>query len=141
MKDKNTNSPKNKKKSNFFKILILAVVLAVVAVGGFILSDIFFAEDDNTPKTETVTVTVSGTDIYINGSERVTLEGLENYFTKRFENKQYCTIALINDTQHPADVETYNSVVDILGKFGINQEHLTLPSTADELAVSSHDET
>ncbi len=140
MSTKNTNSNKYKKKGNFLKILILAAVLAVVAVGGFIISDMFFSEDDNSAKTETVTVTVKGEEIYINGSKKVTLTELESYFTERFDKKQYCTIALINDTQNPADVKTYNAVVDVLGKFGINKDHLALPATEDELTVSTQDE-
>lgn len=137
MNNKKTTS---KKKGSFFKILILAVVLAVVAVGGFIVSDLFFSEDESNTTAETVTVTISGTDIFINGNEKLTLAGLESYFSTRFENKKHCTIALINDTQHPADIETYNSVVEVLGKFGINYDPLTLPSTEDEIKPPTYDE-
>lgn len=140
MSNNKTNTKITKKKGNFIKILVLAVVLAVVAISGFIVSDLFFSEDDSNIPTETVTVTVKGTEIYINGDKKVTLTELDDYFTQRFENKQYCTIALINDTQHPADIETYNSVVEVLGKFGINHEPLTHPATVDEFKLPTFDE-
>lgn len=137
---KSANSSKNKKGSKLLKILIMVVVLSFVAVGSIIISDLFFSENDPTPEMETVTITVSDTDIYLNGSEKMSLSSLESYFTERFKGNDYCTIALINDTLNPADIETYNSVVELLGKFGITQEPLTLPATEDELTLASIDE-
>lgn len=136
-----SNKKREVKKGNkFLKILILVVILAIVAVGSIIISDLFFSEDTNTPEMEAVTITVSGTDIYINGSEKMTLESLDAYFDNRFSANDYCTIALINDTKHPADVDTYNDVVELLGEYGIRQEKLTLPATDDELKLASLDE-
>lgn len=129
-----------KKGSKFFKILILVVILAFVAVGSIIISDLFFSKDTNTPEMETVTITISGKDIYLNGSEKMSLESLDAYFDSRFSANDYCTIALINDTKHPADVDTYNDVVELLGEYGIREEKLTLPATYDELTFASSDE-
>lgn len=131
---------KSKKGSKFIKILILVIILAIVAVSAVIISDLFFSEDTNTPEMEAVTITVSGTDIYLNGSEKMSLESLESYFYNRFSTNDYCTIALINDTRHPADVDTYNDVVELLGEYGIREEKLTLPATDDEFNPSSLDE-
>lgn len=127
-----TKKAKKKKGGKLLRIIILVVVLAVVAVASIIISDVLFSENDNSPEIKTVTVTVSDTDIYLNGSEKMSLKSLEDYFTKRFEKNDYFTIALINDTQNPADIKTYNSVVELLGDFGIRQEPLTLPATNDE---------
>lgn len=129
-----------KKGSKFVKILILVVILAFVAVGSIIISDLFFSDNTNTPEMETVTITVSGTDIYLNGSEKMSIDALDTYFANRYAENNYCTIALINDTKHPADVDTYNDVVELLGEYGIRQEKLTLPATYDEFKSASSDE-
>lgn len=140
MKTKNNTSSKGKKKGKFLKILILAVVLTLAAVGGFIIADMISSDKSDAFKSETVTVTVSGKDIFINGNKKVSLNELDDYFTQRADNMDYCTIALINDTANPADIGTYNEVVDILGKFGFNHQPLTLPATDDELSKSSADQ-
>ena len=140
MKTKNNTSSKGKKKGKFLKILILAVVLTLAAVGGFIIADMISSDKSDAFKSETVTVTVSGKDIFINGNKKVSLNELDDYFTQRADNMDYCTIALINDTANPADINTYNEVVDILGKFGFNHQPLTLPATDDELSKSSADQ-
>ena len=140
MKTKNNTSSKGKKKGKFLKILILAVVLTLAAVGGFIIADMISSDKSDAFKSETVTVTVSGKDIFINGNKKVSLNELDDYFTQRADNMDYCTIALINDTANPADVGTYNEVVNILGKFGFNHQPLTLPATDDELSKSSADQ-
>ncbi|MDO4419303.1 MAG: hypothetical protein Q4B92_02970 [Ruminococcus sp.] len=124
---------KNKKSSKLLKIVVLVVVLALVGVGSIILSDVFFSDDTQSPETETVTIRVSGKDIYLNGSDKTSLDALDIYLTERFDKNDYCTVALINDTQTPADTDTYNLVVELLGKFGIKQDRLTLPATDDEL--------
>lgn len=129
----NNKKSKNKPGSKLLKIVILAVILAIASVSAIIISDVFFSNEDPSPETENVTITVSGTDIYLNGSEKMSLQTLETYFTKRFSENDYCTIALINDTQNPADTDTYNNVVELLGDFGIKQDKLTLPATDDEL--------
>lgn len=128
----NNKKSKNKPGSKLLKIVILAVILAIASVSAIIISDVFFSNEDPSPETENVTITVSGTDIYLNGSEKMSLQTLETYFTKRFSENDYCTIALINDTQNPADTDTYNNVVELLGDFGIKQDKLTLPATDDE---------
>ena len=140
MKTKNNTSSKGKKKGKFLKILILAVVLTLAAVGGFIIADMISSDKSDAFKSETVTVTVSGKDIFINGNKKVSLNELDDYFTQRADNMDYCTIALINDTANPADINTYNEVVNILGKFGFNHQPLTLPATDDELSKSSADQ-
>ena len=127
---------KHQKGSKLIKILILVVVLSLVAIGGIIISDIFFSEN-STPEITTITVRVSGDEIFLNGSEKLSLTELEENLTKRYESQNYFTVVLINDTNHPADISTYNSVVDILGEFGITEEHLTLPATIDQLMVSN----
>lgn len=134
MKNKNT---KTKKGSKLIKILILVLVLSLMAIGGIIISDVFFSED-TTPEITTITVRVSGNEIFLNGSEKLSLSELEANLTQRYENKNYFTVVLINDTNHPADIDTYNSVVDILGDFGITEAPLTLPATLDQLAVSNY---
>lgn len=136
MKNKNT---KTKKGSKLIKILILVLVLSLMTIGGIIISDIFFSEE-SAPEITTITVRVSGNEIFLNGSEKLSLSELEANLTQRYENKNYFTVVLINDTNHPADIDTYNSVVDILGDFGITEAPLTLPATFDQLAVSSIDE-
>lgn len=136
MDDKKT---KNKKSSKLVKVLILVVVLALVAIGGIIISDLFFSED-SAPEIATITVRVSGNEIFLNGNEKLNLSELEANLTQRYENKNYFTVVLINDTNHPADISTYNSVVDMLGMFGITEEHLTLPATADQLTMATFDE-
>lgn len=130
----------NRKGGKLFKIVILVVVLAIAAVSSIIISDIFFSDDEPVPEMETVTITVKGNDIYLNGSEKLSLDALNTYLTNRYANNDYCTIALINDTQKPADTETYNNVVELLGDFGIKQEKLTLPEADDELNLASFDE-
>lgn len=140
MKTKNNTSSKGKKKGKFLKILILAVVLTLAAVGGFIIADMISSDKSDAFKSETVTVTVSGKDIFINGNKKVSLNELDDYFTQRADNMDYCTIALIIDTANPADIGTYNDVVNILGKFGFNHQPLTLPATDDELSKSSADQ-
>ncbi len=123
---------KKKTGSKFLKILILVVVLALVAVAGIAVSDMIFPKNNENTELDTITIRVSSKDIFLNGSEKVTLSELEDNLQQRYDNKDYFTIALINDTKHPADIDTYNSVVEILGKFGIQQEPLTLPATKDE---------
>lgn len=123
---------KKKTGSKFLKILILVVVLALVAVAGIAVSDMIFPKNNENTELDTITIRVSSKDIFLNGSEKVTLSELEDNLQQRYDNKDYFTIALINDTKHPADIDTYNSVVGILGKFGIQQEPLTLPATKDE---------
>ena len=123
---------KNKKGGKLLKIVILVVVLALVGVGSIILSDVFFSDDTQSPETETITIRVSDKDIYLNGSDKTSLDALDIYLTERFDKNDYCTVALINDTQTPADTDTYNLVVELLGKFGIKQDRLTLPATDDE---------
>lgn len=124
---------KNKKGGKLLKIVILVVVLALVGVGSIILSDVFFSDDIQSPETETITIRVSDKDIYLNGSDKTSLDALDIYLTERFDKNDYYTVALINDTQTPADTDTYNLVVELLGKFGIKQDRLTLPATDDEL--------
>ncbi|MBQ2824886.1 MAG: hypothetical protein IJF19_01305 [Clostridia bacterium] len=136
MKNKNT---KTQKGSKLIKILILVLVLSLMAIGGIIISDVFFSEE-SAPEITTITVRVSGNEIFLNGSEKLSLSELEANLTQRYENKNYFTVVLINDTNHPADIDTYNSVVDILGNFGITEAPLTLPATLDQLMVSSIDE-
>lgn len=140
MSDKKSTSKTNRKKGKFLKIFILALVLTLAAVGGLIISDMISSENEEAPKSETVTVTVSGQDIFIDGKDKVTLRELDDYFTNRFDEMDYCTIALINDTANPADIDKYNEVVELLKKFGFNHEPITLPATNDELYVSSSDE-
>ena len=129
-----------KKGSKLIKVLVLALVLTVIAVSTIIISDMFGSKDQPKPEMETVTITVSGTDIYLNGDEKLSLDALNTYLTNRYAKSDYCTIALINDTKNPADTDTYNSVVELLGDFGIRQEKLTLPATDDELILASFDE-
>ncbi len=140
MSDKKSTSKTNRKKGKFLKIFILALVLTLAAVGGLIISDMISSKNEEAPKSETVTVTVSGQDIFIDGKDKVTLRELDDYFTNRFDEMDYCTIALINDTANPADIDKYNEVVELLKKFGFNHEPITLPATNDELYVSSSDE-
>lgn len=127
-----SDGKKTKKSNKLFKIIILAVVLILVALGGIIASDVFFSDGSPEPVSETVTVTVSGDTLYLNGNSKLTLSELDSYFTQRFNLGNYCTVALINDTQNPADIDTYNAVVDMLAEFGINHQPLTLPATFDE---------
>lgn len=136
----NNKNKKPKKGGKLLKILILVIALIIIAVSSIIISDIFFSDGTSSPEMETVTITVSGTDIYLNGSEKLSLDALDSYFAERYAQNDYCTIALINDTKNPADINTYNDVVELLGEYGIRQEKLTLPATDDELSVSSSDE-
>ncbi len=129
-----------KKGGKLLKVLILALVLTVVAVSSIIISDMVKSNDQPKPEMETVTITVSGTDIYLNGNEKLSLDALDTYLTNRYADSDYCTIALINDTKNPADINTYNNVVELLGDFGIRQDKLTLPATDDELKLASLDE-
>ncbi|MBQ2687148.1 MAG: hypothetical protein IJF52_00790 [Clostridia bacterium] len=124
----------NKKKgSKLIKILILALVLILFAVVFFVLSENFFSQKNTETEQKTITVTVSGTDIYLDGSNKVNLSYLESHLTKTFESGS-CTVALINDTKAPADETTYNKVVELLKSFGIEQPTLSLPSTDDEIS-------
>ena len=124
----------NKKKgSKLIKILILALVLILFAVVFFVLSENFFSQKNTETEQKTITVTVSGTDIYLDGSNKVNLSDLESHLTKTFESGS-CTVALINDTKAPADETTYNKVVELLKNFGIEQPTLSLPSTDDEIS-------
>ncbi len=132
---------KSKKGGKLLKIVIVVVVLALVGVGSIILSDVFFADDTTSPERETVTITVSGKDIYLNGSEKMSLVAIDTYLAESFSENDNCTVVLINDTQTPADTDTYNSVVELLGNFGIKQDKLTLPATDDELKLANIDET
>lgn len=124
----------NKKKgSKLIKILILALVLILFAVVFFVLSENFFSPKNTETEQKTITVTVSGTDIYLDGSNKVNLSYLESHLTKTFDSGS-CTVALINDTKAPADETTYNKVVELLKNFGIEQPTLSLPSTDDEIS-------
>lgn len=124
----------NKKKgSKLIKILILALILILFAVVFFVLSENFFSPKNTETEHKTITVTVSGTDIYLDGSNKVNLSYLESHLTKTFESGS-CTVALINDTKAPADETTYNKVVELLKSFGIEQPTLSLPSTDDEIS-------
>ncbi|MBR3988437.1 MAG: hypothetical protein IKK10_03940 [Clostridia bacterium] len=131
---------KPKKSGKFLKVLILALVLTVVAVASIIISDIVRPDNPPKPEMETVTITVSGNDIYLNGNDIMSLDSLYNYLENRYANNDYCTIALINDTKTPADIDTYNDVVELLGDFGIKQEKLTLPEADNEMMFASSDE-
>ena len=49
-------------------------------------------------------------------------------------------VALINDTENPADYRVYNEIVDLLREYDIICEKMVIPSSFDEISVSSSDE-
>lgn len=130
---------KKKKSGKPLKILILAAILVLAAVGGIIVSDFIFPDDSSKAEVRTVTVMVSGKDILLNGNRVVTSVELKDYLDTCFEQGG-CTVALINDTKTPADLSTYNDVVELLGSYGIKEAPLTLPVAGTEAAFASTDE-
>lgn len=140
-KSKNTTDTKLRKTGRIMlRALILAVVFCIVIFGGIALSDVFFSDDTKGTTPEIIAVTVSGKDIILNDDRQVTLSQLRTYLADAQEKGELFTVALINDTDNPADYETYNQIVDLLAEFDIICEKMEVPSTYDELPLSTTDQ-
>ena len=130
---------KSKKQNNqkLLRIVIIAAVLAVVAFCGIIVSDILFGNHENLQDGETVTITVSGEDIYLNGNLKVTTEVLDSKLNGYLGGEEKISVALLTDSASPADPETYNAVVKLLDKYGVTKETLPLASTPDQMSTNT----
>lgn len=123
----NDNAKKNTRKKAL-KIAVIAAVLTAIIISAILIKDLMFSESSQTSEQKTVTVTVSGKDILLNGSQSVSISELEEYLNQSF-GQGSCTVALINDTKIPADTVTYNSVTVLLSRFGINEALPTLAAS------------
>ncbi len=121
------------------RALILAVAFCIVIFGGVFISDLFFSDDESGTTPEIIAVTVSGEQIILNDDRQVTLMELKTYLVDAQEKGELFTVALINDTDNPADYEVYNQIVDLLAEFDIVCEKMKVPSSPDEF-VASFDE-
>lgn len=133
--DKSNNVNNKKKKSPFFRILTLVVLLCVAVFGAIIISDLISKNqtDENQGKEpEFITLKISGDDIYLD-SEKIDLEALREYLDSEYSNGELPVVSLINDTMNPSDYTVYNKVVDLLGEYGINIERM-IPSSLDEIS-------
>ncbi len=139
------NSPQPKKtkkrKLHLARILILVVVFCSVVFGTIVLSDVLFGKDDSTSQEpEIIVVTVSGKDIVLGDDEQVSFSELKSYFDTLEEAGDLFAVALINDTENPADYLVYNSIVDLLAEYDIICEKMPEPASYDEVAASALDE-
>lgn len=140
-KSKKTTDTKLRKTGRIMlRALILAVVFCIVIFGGVALSDMFFSDDTKGTTPEIIAVTVSAKDIILNDDRKVTLSELRTYLADAQEKDELFTVALINDTNNPADYETYNRIVELLAEFDIICEKMEVPSTYDELHLSTIDQ-
>lgn len=134
---KNTADSKMKKTGRIMlRALILVVVFCIVIFGSVIISDLFSSNDGDSPAPEIIAVTVSGKDIILNEDRIVSLMELKTYLADAQEKGELFTVALINDTEHSADYEVYNQIVDLLSEFDIICEKMTVPSSFDEFSAS-----
>lgn len=120
--------------------VLLALVACVLIFAGIIISDHFFYDDSEDVTPEIIAVTVTGEEIILGDDRKVTLEELSRYLDNANSKGELYTVALINDTYAPANAELYNQIVDLLAKYDIICEKMEVPSTFDELAVSTQDE-
>lgn len=130
-----------KKKIHFMRILILVVVFCGVVFGAVVMSDVLFGKDDATSEEpEIIVVTVSGKNIVLGEDRQVSFSELKGYFDTMEEAGDLFAVALINDTENPADYLVYNSVVDLLKEYDIICEKMPKPASYDEFDASSLDE-
>lgn len=119
--------------------IVLALVACVIIFCGIIISDHFFSDDEEvTP--EIIAVTVAGNDIILGDDRKVTLLELSQYLDNADSKGELYTVALINDTDAPADAEIYNKIVELLAKYDIVCEKMKVPATFDEAAPTTQDE-
>ncbi len=133
---KTTDSKAKKTGRIMLRALILVVVFCVLIFGGIVISDWLFSDDGDSPTPEIIAVTVSGRDVILNDNRQVTLVELRTYLADAQEKGELFTVALINDTENPADYEVYNRIVDLLSEFDIVCEKMKAPSSFDEYAAS-----
>lgn len=135
-----TDSSKSNGKKPFrllLRVLILVVLFCVVVFAGIIISDLFFGDDSSEVEPEIIAITVSGKSIILNDDHEVTFKELKTYLDKADSRGRLVTVALINDTGNPADIELYNQIVDLLSEYGIICEKMTAPSTEDEVHTTN----
>ncbi len=112
------------------RILIIALIFAVVIVGTFLVMDMCSHQTEKANEPNVVTITVLGDRIRLEDGTLTDYSGLESYLASINESGELGTVALITDTAQPADTVLYNKVVELLSKYGIVSE--TLPATVDE---------
>ncbi len=120
--------------------IVIALVACVLIFAGIIVSDYIFSDNSEEAVDEIITVTVSGKDIILGDDKKVSLSELSLYLENAESKGELYTVALINDTDCPADADVYNSIVDMLAKYDIICEKITVPATFDEPALSTTDE-
>ncbi len=130
-----------KRKRHILRIILLVLVFCIVVFGGVVLSDALFGREDTTSQEpEIIVVTISGKTIELHEGERVSLSELKDYFDGLEEAGDLFAVALINDTENPADYLVYNSVVDLLAEYDIICEKMPKPASYDEVYASTEDE-
>lgn len=130
-----------KSKKHFIRIIVLVVTFCAVVFGAVVMSDFFLTKDDATAQEpEIVAVTVSGESIILNDDRQVTFDELKDYLDTMEKSGDLFAVALINDTENPADYRVYNEIVDLLREYDIICEKMEIPSSSDEVSVSSVDE-
>ncbi len=142
------NNKKNKADSKIRKTgrillrgIILALIACVLIFAGIIVSDYFFADKSEEVTPEIIAVTVAGKEIILGDDKKVTLTELSQYLDNASSKGELYTVALINDTDYPADAELYNQIVDLLAKYDIICEKMVkAPASLDEYAPSTQDE-
>ncbi|MBR2724745.1 MAG: hypothetical protein IKB72_04840 [Ruminococcus sp.] len=139
-----SHNSKHKKKSPFMRILIMVILLCVAVFGAVIISDLVTRnnnENNETQKTEYVTIRVSGELIYLDG-EVVTIYELSDFYEDKMANGTIPETAFITDSLNPADYEVYNQVVSLLSKYDIdvNVDLMQAPASVDEMSASTNDE-
>jgi len=142
------NTKKSRKKSTLIRILIMVPLLCAVVFATIIVSD--FVSDnrleDNTDLTqaqtkepEYITIKISGSTIFLD-SEKVSIYELREFLESKAVNGNIPDVALINDTESPADHTIYNEVSKLLGEYGKNIGTLS-PASHDEFPlIATNDE-
>lgn len=131
-----TESKAGKTGRMMLRALMLAVVFCLVVFGAVALSDLFSSDDTGDTTPEIIAVTVSGKDIILN-DEQVDIDGLRTYLSNAQSKGELYTVALINDTDNPADCEVYNEIVDLLAQFDIICEKMSPSATVDEIHANT----
>ncbi len=130
-----------KKKRHILRIILLVLAFCIVVFGAVVFSDVFFGKQDTTSQEpEIIVVTVSGKSIELHEDKQVSFSELKSYFDALEEAGDLFAVALINDTENPADYVVYNSIVDLLAEYDIICEKMPKPASYDEVYASTEDE-
>ena len=130
-----------KKKRHIIRIILLVLVFCIVFFGAVVFSDLLFGrEDTQASEPEIIVVTVSGKSIELHEDKQVSFSELKSYLDTLKQAGDPFAVALINDTEKPADHLVYNSIVDLLAEYDIICEKMPEPASYDEVYAATYDE-